>query len=83
MRSLIIFLLFILLQILYCTAITGNSICRKETACRCRYNDGTGIDLKETPIISVTLGNLSTIYFHPCTDSTLMPDKACNNTSVC
>ncbi|XP_044733033.1 uncharacterized protein LOC123295677 [Chrysoperla carnea] len=83
MHSLIIFLLFILLQILNCTAITGNSICRKETACRCRYNDGTGIDLKETSIVSVTLANYSTIYFHPCTDSTLMPDKACNNTSIC
>lgn len=85
--------LFIFICIIFLPAsIYAQDVCVKKSSCICEFSNGTGIDLtpinKSTFFTAQTFSSkmngtqieLSTYYYHPCFDVTLMVNTTAPNT---
>lgn len=73
--------IFYLSLLLQNTLTESNDSCKQINSCKCEYANGTGIDL--TPLRTIMLvtnriyneeGHESQYIFHPCTNSSKLPD---------
>lgn len=53
--------------------------CQQINPCKCEFENGTGINLNELNLIDPWIAepstNISTFFFHPCTDSNKIASK--------
>lgn len=62
-----------------CCDIVSANKCDQRSPCKCVYESGMGFDLTALDntdyLVTDTLTNNLTYYFHPCRDLTVIPDK--------